>query len=200
MLKERNTKIEVIFIMKVKVINDKLEDYGNILKVRRLSFDKIIVNYPNNSGVKIFAFSDVECMSENDIDEFLIGNKNFLKIKLKRGISVVFYNALYDSLKFEIKEEIEILNVLIDKYKINKRGIWEKEILLTINNKFSLEVMASGQNFKRDGYNIIINKVEKKTFLEICNAEIDKIKSRIQLEKSAISSFIAAIDQFKNID
>ncbi len=186
--------------MKVKVINDKLEDYGNILKVRRLSFDKIIVNYPNNSGVKIFAFSDVECMSENDIDEFLIGNKNFLKIKLKRGISVVFYNALYDSLKFEIKEEIEILNVLIDKYKINKRGIWEKEILLTINNKFSLEVMASGQNFKRDGYNIIINKVEKKTFLEICNAEIDKIKSRIQLEKSAISSFIAAIDQFKNID
>ncbi|MCE5220305.1 MAG: hypothetical protein LLF98_03325 [Clostridium sp.] len=184
--------------MEVKVINNKLEDCGSVFKVRRMNFDKIIVNYPIDSGIKSFSFADVECISENNIDEFLIKNRNFLKIKLKRGMSVVFYNALYDSLKLEIKEEIKNLNVLIDKYKINKRGIWEKEILLLINNKFPLEVIASGQNFKRNGYNIIINEVEKDNFLEICNAEIKNIKSQIELKKGAISSFIDAIEQFKN--
>jgi len=183
--------------MKVKVTNNNLEDCGSIFKVRRMNFDKIIVNYPTGSGIKSFYFGDVECISENNIDEFLIQNKNFLKIKLKRGISVVFYNALYDSLKFEIKEEIENLNVLIDKYKINKRGIWEKEMLLIINNKFALEIIASGQNFKRNGYNIIINKVDKDNLLELCDAEIINIKREIELKKASISSFREVIDQFK---
>ena len=183
--------------MEVKVTNNNSEDCGSTFKVRRMNFDKIIVNCPTNSGIKIFSFKDVECISENNIDEFLIKNKNFLKIKLKRGISVIFYNALYDSLKFEIKEEIENLDILIDKYKINKRGIWEKEMLLIINNKFALEVMASGQNFKRNGYNIIINKVEKDKFLELCDAEIINIKSEIELKNGIISRFRQAIEQFK---
>jgi hypothetical protein len=186
--------------VEVKVINDKLDDFGSIFKVRRMNFDNIIVNYPTGSEIKNFSFADVECISENDIDEFLIKNKSFLKIKLKRGISVVFYNALYDSLRLEIKEEVESLNVLIDKYKINKRGIWDKEILLIINNEFPLEVIASGQNFKRNGYNIIINKVEKDNFLEICNKEIKNIESQIEIKKGVISSFREAIEQFKNPD
>jgi len=184
--------------MEVKVINKDLADSGSVFKVRRMNFDEIIVNYPTESGIKNFSFEDVECISENNIDEFLIKNKNFLKIKLKRGISVVFYNALYESLKFETKEEIVNMDVLRDKYKINKRGIWEKEILLIINNKFPLEVMASGQNFKKNGYNIIINKIENDNFLEICDVEIRNINSEIELKKAIISSFREAIEQFKN--
>src|SRR5471030_518156 len=183
--------------MKVKVINDKLEDYGNIFKVRRMNFNEIIIDYPVRSEIKKFSFKDVECISENDIDEIIINNNNFLKIKLKRGISVVFYNALYDSLKFEIREEIESLNVLIDKYRINKRGIWEKEILLTINNKFPLEVRASGQNFKKNEYNVITNRVEEDKFSEICYAEIKNIKSEIEMKEHALSSFMKAIEQCK---
>jgi len=181
--------------MEVKVTNNNLDNYGNTFKVRRMNFDKIIVNYPADSGIKSFSFEDVECISENNIDEFLIKQRSFLKIKLKRGISVVFYNALYESLKFEIKEEIENLDVLRDKYKINKRGIWEKEILLIINNKFPLEVMASGQNFKRNGYNIIINKIEKDNFLEMCDVEIKNINSEIELKEGMLSSFRKAIEQ-----
>jgi hypothetical protein len=181
--------------MQVKVINNKLDDFGGTFKVRRMNFDNIIVNYPIVSGIKNFSFSDVECISENDIDKFLLENKNFLKIKLKRGISVVFYNALYDSIKFEIKEEIEDLNVINDKYKINKRGIWEKKILLIINNKFPLEVIASGQNFKKDGYNIIINILEKDNFLEICDVEIKNIERDIEIKNGIISSLKAVIEQ-----
>ena len=184
--------------MKVKVINEELDDFGIDFKVRRMNFDNIIVNYPTESGIKSFSFSDVECISENDIDEFLIKNRSFLKIKLKRGISVVFYNALYDSIKYDIKEEIENLSVIKDKYKINKRGIWEKEILLIINNKFPLEVMASGQNFKRSEYNIIINELEKDYFLEICYEEIKKIESEIELNNEIIYGFRVDVEQFKS--
>jgi len=184
--------------MQVKVINNELDDFGGTFKVRRMNFDNIIVNYPTESGIKNFSSSDVECISENDIDKFLIENKDFLKIKLKRGISVVFYNALYDSIKFDIKEEIENLNVIKDKYKINKRGIWDKEISLIINNKFPLEVIASGQNFKKDEYHIIINRLEKDNFLEICNVEIENIESEIELMNGMLSSFMEVREQFKN--
>jgi hypothetical protein len=182
--------------MEVKVTNDKSEDFGMIFKVRRMNFDNIIVNYRNsNNGMKMFSFLEVNCISENEIDEFLIKNRDFLKIKLKRGISVFFYKLLYESLKLEVKEQIVSLNVLKDKYKINKNKIWEKEILLLINNKFTLEVIASGQNFKKSGYNIAINKIESNVFLEICYTEIKNIKSKIRLEESILNSLERAVQQ-----
>ena len=186
--------------MKVKVINHDLDDYGNILKVRRMNFDKIVVNYPTEIGMKSFLFEDVECISENDIDKFLIQNRDFLKIKLKRGISVIFYNALHASIKIEIKEEIETLSVIRDKYKINKSGIWDKEILVVINNKFPLEVMASGRNFKRNEYNIIINRLEDGNFLDMWHTEIESIESEIALKNAILSSFKVDIEQFKNVN
>ena len=84
--------------MKVKIINNSLEDYNNEFKVRRMNYDQIIVNYPSGTGLKKFEYDDVECISENEIDSFLIDNRIYLKIKLKRGISVTFYNALNEAL------------------------------------------------------------------------------------------------------
>mgnify|MGYP004696509129 FL=1 len=93
--------------MQIKIINEKSEDFGRTFKVRRMNYNEIIVNYPSGNGLKYFSFKDVECIRENDIDDFLINNRDFLKIKLKRGISIVLYNAIYDSIKDEIEEEIE---------------------------------------------------------------------------------------------
>lgn len=183
--------------MKVKIINYDLEECGNSFKVRRMNFDKIIVNYPNEIGIKSFSFQDVECISENEIDEFLIKNREFLKIKLKRGISVVFYNALYTSIKIEIKEEIKKLSVIKDKYKINKSGIWEKEILIIVNDKFPLEVLSSGKNFKRSQYNIIINRLEKDNCLELWYEEIMSIERDIEDKSLILSGFKADIEKFK---
>ena len=184
--------------MQVKIINENSEDFGRIYKVRRMNYNEIIVNYPLGNGLKYFSFEDVECIRENTIDDFLINNRDFLKIKLKRGISVGLYNAIYDSIKDEIEEEIKNLNLLRDKYKINKRGIWDKEILVNVNNRFPLEIQASGQNFKRDGFNIIINKVEKDIFLELCRNEIENIKKEIDLKNKVITSFEEAINDVKN--
>lgn len=184
--------------MQIKVINKDSEDFGKKFKVRRMNYNEIIVNYPLDTGLKYFLFEDVECISENDIDDFLINNRDFLKIKLKRGISVTLYNAIYDSIKDKIKEEIKFLNVLRDKYKINKRGIWDKEILVMVNNKFTLLIQASGQNFKRYGYNIIIDEVEKDIFLEICKSEIKNLEKEINMKNKAISNFNEAIINVKS--
>ena len=184
--------------MKAKVINYNLEDYGSEFKVRRMNFDTIFVNYPSETGIKDFSFEDVECVSENEIDEFLINNREFLKIRLKRGISVIFYNALYISIKIEIKEDVKELTVIKDKYRINKRGIWEKEILLIINNTFPLEVLASGKNFRKGEYNITINRLEKDNCLEVWYEEINNIEREIKAKNLILSAFRENIEKFKN--
>jgi len=179
--------------MKAKIINKDLEDYGSEFKVRRMNYDQIVVNYPSGTGLKKFIYEDVECIRENDIDDFLINNRSYLKIKLKRGISVTFYNALNEALKLETGEEVKSLNILKDKYNINKRGIWEKKILLMVNDKFPLQVDASGQNFKSDNYNINIIEIEKDYFLKECNEEIDRIKRKIEQKKHMLEGFFDAI-------
>lgn len=183
--------------MIIKIINPILEDYGNEFKVRRMNFNQILANYPTGTGLKSFSFEDVKCKVENDIDKFLINNKQFLKIKLKRGISVVFYNALKDSLEGEIREDVKNLNVLIDKYKINKRGIWEKEIIIFINKMFPLEIIASGENFKKDSYNIIVSKIEKEDFLEVCRQSINNINKEIKQKNVMLSVFKEAMHNVK---
>lgn len=181
--------------MKVKIINNSLEDYGHEFKVRRMNYDQIIVNYPTGTGLKKFIYEDVECISENEIDDFLINNRMYLKIKLKRGISVTFYNALNEALKLEIGEDITDLNILKDKYNVNKRGIWEKQILLMANNKFPLKIDASGQNFKRDNYNINIIEIEKDSFLYECNEEINRINGEIKEKNHMLQGFFDAINK-----
>ena len=194
MLKGRNTKLGD-YIMKVKVINNKLEDFERVFKVRRMNYDQVLVNYSVGTGLKCFEFNDVEFIGETKIDEFLIENKEYLKIKLKRGISVVFYSALKNSLESEIHEEAKRLNVLIDKYKVNKRGIWEKDIVLMINEKFPIQVNASGQNFRKDSYNIDIRTIQKDDFLQLCNAEIERINKEINNRRLEVDSFKVAINQ-----
>ena len=181
MLKGRNTKFGD-YIMEVKVINNKLEDFERLFKVRRMNYDQVLVNYSIGNGLKCFEFNDVEFIGET-------------KIKLKRGISVAFYSALKNSLESEIHEEAKRLNVLIDKYKVNKRGIWEKDIVLMINEKFPIQVNASGQNFKKDSYNIDIRTIEKDDFLQLCNTEIERINKEIYNRRLEIDSFEVAINQ-----
>lgn len=185
--------------MKAKIINKELEDFDAIFQIRRMNFDQVVINYPTGSGLKIFKVQDVELISENKIDKFLIENKEFLKIKLTRGISIFFYMALLESLESEINEKVVELNVLKDKYKINKRGIWEKDILVFVNNRFPIEILSSGQNFKKDGYNIIINKVFQESFLNTCFNEINKIEKEIENKNKMLSRFGRAISEVRGI-
>lgn len=183
--------------MIVKVINEDNEDYNKEFKLRRMNYDQCVVNYPNFKGINIFLNKDLRFIPESDLDEFLINNKDFLKIKLNRGISVQFYKILFDSFKNQFKECVQEINLLKDKYSVNKRGIWEKEIICIINNKIPIRIIASGQNFRKSNYNINIEEIKKEEFLEFCNFEMNKIKKEIKENQSHLLRYEKVINVVK---
>ena len=184
--------------MIAKITNEKLEDYGKEYKVRRMNYDQVVVNYPNREGMKVFVKEDVEYITEGEVDEFLIKYEDFLKIKLNRGISVALYKALQETIETELELKFISLNMLRDKYVVNKRGIWDKEILCVINDAIPIKISASGQNFKKVGFNININVIEKDEFLEICSFEITKIQAEIKEKNKILSRYGRAIEKIKN--
>ena len=183
--------------MKVKIINSNLEDYQKELKLRRMNYDQVVVNYPGGKGIKVFDKLDVEFITESEVDEFLIKYSDFLKIKLNRGISVALYKAILDTIENELKINFNGLNLLKDKYAVNKRGIWEKEILCVINENMPIKIIADGQNFKKSGFNINIEEVEKEEFLEICAFEIKKINKEIKEKEDLLKRYGEGIEKIK---
>ena len=186
--------------MLAKIINKDLEEFEREFKVRRMNYDQVVVNYTSSTGIKVFKKDDVEYIKQTEIDEFLIKYSDFLKVKLNRGISIALYKALLESIEAELDIIFDNLNLLKDKYEVNKRGIWEKEILAVINYKIPVKIIASGQNFKKSGFNISIEVVEEKEFLEICKFEINKIQEEIKEKERILSRYGLAIEKLKNTE
>ena len=186
--------------MIVKIVNTECEDYNKEFKLRRMNYDQVVVNYPSNIGLKVFDKKDVEYIKQTEIDEFLIKYSDFLKIKLNRGISIALYKALLESIEAELDIIFENLNLLKDKYEVNKRGVWEKEILAVINYKIPVKLITSGQNFKKSGFNISIEIIEEKEFFEICKFEINKIQEEIKEKERILSRYGMAIEKMKDTE
>ena len=184
--------------MIVKIVNTECEDYNKEFKLRRMNYDQVVVNYPDSKGIRVFNKDSVEFITEIEIDEFLVKYNDFLKIKLNRGISVALYKAILDTIENEYKIEFKSLNLLKDKYAVNKRGVWEKEILCVINEIIPIKINASGQNFKKSGFNIKVEEVNKEEFFEICSFEIKKINKEIKEKEDILARYGMAIEKIKN--
>lgn len=184
--------------MIVKIVNTECEDYNKEFKLRRMNYDQVVVNYPDSKGIRVFNKDSVEFITEIEIDEFLVKYNDFLKIKLNRGISVALYKAILDTIENEYNIEFKSLNLLKDKYAVNKRGVWEKEILCVINEIIPIKINASGQNFKKSGFNIKVEEVNKEEFFEICSFEIKKINKEIKEKEYILARYGMAIEKIKN--
>ena len=184
--------------MIVKIVNTECEDYNKEFKLRRMNYDQVVVNYPDSKGIRVFNKDSVEFITEIEIDEFLVKYNDFLKIKLNRGISVALYKAILDTIENEYNIEFKSLNLLKDKYAVNKRGVWEKEILCVINEIIPIKINASGQNFKKSGFNIKVEEVNKEEFFEICSFEIKKINKEIKQKEDILARYGMAIEKIKN--
>lgn len=184
--------------MIVKIVNTECEDYNKEFKLRRMNYDQVVVNYPDSKGIRVFNKDSVEFITETEIDEFLVKYNDFLKIKLNRGISVALYKAILDTIENEYNIEFKSLNLLKDKYAINKRGVWEKEILCVINEIIPIKINASGQNFKKSGFNIKVEEVNKEEFFEICSFEIKKINKEIKEKEYILARYGMVIEKVKN--
>ena len=183
--------------MIVKIVNTECEDYNKEFKLRRMNYDQVVVNYPDSKGIRVFNKESVEFITETEIDEFLVKYNDFLKIKLNRGISVALYKAILDTIENEYNIEFKSLNLLKDKYAINKRGVWEKEILCVINEIIPIKINASGQNFKKSGFNIKVEEINKEEFFEICSFEIKKISKEIKEKEEILARYGMAIEKIK---
>ena len=184
--------------MIVKIVNTECEDYNKEFKLRRMNYDQVVVNYPDSKGIRVYNKDSVEFITEIEIDEFLVKYNDFLKIKLNRGISVALYKAILDTIENEYNIEFKSLNLLKDKYAVNKRGVWEKEILCVINEIIHIKINASGQNFKKSGFNIKVEEVNKEEFFEICSFEIKKINKEIKEKEDILARYGMAIEKIKN--
>lgn len=184
--------------MIVKIVNTECEDYNKEFKLRRMNYDQVVVNYPDSKEIRVFNKDSVEFITEIEIDEFLVKYNDFLKIKLNRGISVALYKAILDTIENEYNIEFKSLNLLKDKYAVNKRGVWEKEILCVINEIIPIKINASGQNFKKSGFNIKVEEVNKEEFFEICSFEIKKINKEIKEKEDILARYGMAIEKIKN--
>lgn len=183
--------------MKVKVINKSNGDYNKEFKVKRMNYDQTVVNYPSGDGLNIFSNKDVKFITECELDEFLVKNRDFLKIRLNRGISVALYKILLDTIEEQLEDSFKSLNLLRDKYSINKRGIWDKEIICVINNFIPIRITANGQNFKKFGYNITLEEINIDEFSQLCRFEIKKIQKNIKDKQLALSRYGEALQCIK---
>lgn len=186
--------------MLVKIIDKTLDDYDKEFKVRRMNYDQVVVNYPGNKGIKVFNNNEIEFITESEVDEFLIKYNDFLKIKLNRGISVGLYKALLEIIESQLNIKFENLNLLRDKHVVNKRGIWEKEIIAVINKSIPVKILAVGQNFKKVGFNINLDQIDENEFFDMCCFEIEKIENEIKLKEDSLARYGMAIENLKKAE
>lgn len=184
-------------MLKVKVINENSSDYNKEFKVKRMNYDQTVVNYPNTEGLNIFLNKDLEFITESELDEFLVKNRDFLKIRLNRGISITFYKVLLENLESQLEEPFKSLNLLRDKYSVNKRGVWDKEIIFVVNKTTPIKVTANGQNFKKVGYDINLEEINLEEFSELCRFEIKKIQKNIKDKELALGRYGEALECIK---
>ncbi|MDK0975974.1 hypothetical protein P5F65_04385 [Clostridium perfringens] len=50
--------------MKFRITKENIEGYNTELKIRRMNYDQVVVNYKNNSGIKTFKMNEGELVSE----------------------------------------------------------------------------------------------------------------------------------------
>lgn len=183
--------------MIVKIIDKTSVDYEKEFKVRRMNYEQVVVNYPDSTGIRVFDNGQIEFIKESEVDEFLIKYNDFLKIKLNRGVSVTLYKGILEIVEAQLNIKFENLNLLRDKHVVNKRGVWEKEILAVINDSIPIKISATGQNFKKVGINITLDEINREEFLEICSFEVKKIGEEIKLKEEALARFGRAMEKVK---
>lgn len=183
--------------MKFRITNENIEGYNTELKIRRMNYDQVVVNYQNNSGIKTFKINEGELVSEGEVDDIIKKYNDLLKIKINRGTSALFYKGIIDSIEESI-EEVKSLKVLNDFTKsTSKRGIWDKEILIYLNESYPIKIEASGRNFREDSYKFNIKVLEESEFIEMCHFNIGKLKNQIGWRERQLNVYKKIVEKIE---
>lgn len=184
--------------MKFKITDFNIDGYNTEFKIRRMNYSQVVIDYPDNKGIRTIKMECGELIPEGEVDEVIKKHKDLLKIKIQRGISALFYKDLVNELEESFKE-VKNIKVLNDfSRSANKRGVWDKNILLYLNNTYPLKIEASGRNFIEESYKFSINVIDKPEFLEICYFNMKKLSEQVAWREKQIEDYKKIVIMIEN--
>jgi hypothetical protein len=178
--------------MKIRVINQELSEFNHDYKVKNINYDMVVVE--ENNKTYSFVMEDIELISENKYDELILKYKDILKIKLGHNISVALYSALVNCIEGKIDGKLMSLNVLKDEYNISKRGIWEKKLVVLVNQSVPLDITVIGEKYA-EKFVITFRDITLQDFIEGCSESIKHIRKDIEEKENDIKAYKRAVDE-----
>lgn len=178
--------------MKIRVINQERSDFNHDYKVKNINYDMVVVE-ENDESVPLL-MDDIELISENKYDDLIIEYKSILKIKLGHNISMKLYSALINCIEEKINEKLNSLYVLKDEYNINKRGIWEKKLVVVVNQSVPLDITVIGEKYA-EKFSITFKDITLQDFIEGCSESIKHIRKEIEEKENDIKAYKRAIGE-----
>jgi hypothetical protein len=177
--------------MKIKVKNQELSEFNHIYKVKNINYDMVVIEGSNE--VIPFEMDDIELISENKYDDLIIEYKDMLKIKLGHDISMKLYAALISCIEDKISGKLRSLEVLKDEYNINKRGIWEKKLVIVVNHNVPLDITVIGEKYAEQ-FSITFKDITLQNFIEGCSESIKQLRKDIEEKENNVKAYKRAID------
>jgi hypothetical protein len=178
--------------MRIRVINQELSEFNHDYKVKNINYDMVVVQ-ENNETIP-FAMDDIELIPENKYDDLIIKYKDILKIRLGHNISAALYTALVRCIEDKTGEKLKHLDVLNDEYSVNKRGIWEKKLVVVVNHVVPLNITVIGEKYV-EKFSITFKDITLQDFIDGCSENIKRIRKEIEEKENDIKAYKRAINE-----
>lgn len=170
--------------MKAKIFDDKAHNQGERFKVLSMNYDFVVVEMKDKK--KAIKIEEVELLPENGEEVIFKEYKDILKIRLDNGMNMNFYASFINFIEEILGSKVENIDVLEDNYSFIKKGIWEKELFVIINNVKAFSISVIGEKYSKN-FRFTIKHVNLVEFIDQCNAQIKKLQSEIE-EKEALKN------------
>lgn len=163
--------------MRAKILNKSIDSTKGDLKVLSINYDFVAVQI--NDDKKVLRRDEVELIFENDSEKILNQYEDILKIKLNKGMTFAFYPTLINFIEDIVGRKVEQIDVLEDEFKFIKKGIWEKNLLIVINNLRTFKISAIGQKYG-DNFSFTIKEINLSNFLKEYELKVKALEDEIK--------------------
>ena len=163
--------------MRAKILDKSIDSTKEELKVLSINYDFVAVQI--NDDKKVLRRDEVELIFENDSEKILNQYEDILKIKLNKGMTFAFYPTLINFIEAIVGRKVEQIDVLEDEFKFIKKGIWEKNLLIVINNLRTFKISAIGQKYG-DNFSFTIKEINLSNFLKEYELKVKALEDEIK--------------------
>ncbi|MDP4146771.1 MAG: hypothetical protein Q8936_20240 [Bacillota bacterium] len=183
--------------MKIRITNKEHKNFGQVFRVLKMNSSSILIDIDNKKT--LLDNENVEIIPENMYEETIYRHKDVLKIKLNKGISITFYTVILEFIKNKIGEDIFCIDVLKDGISPIRKNMYEKTLLLLINDIYPLKVSTIGTKYSNE-YKVTIKDVFADDFIEQCTSEVQALEKDIEEKTCVKEQCIKSIEKIINYD